>query len=279
MQDIVTGKLYLVATPIGNLSDISARAVQTLHDADFIASEDTRVTRKLLEHYKIKKPLVSYHSHNSDESGTKILERLQNGETCALVSDAGTPAISDPGKDLVTLCAKADIEVLCIPGACAAISALSLSGLESKRFTFEGFLPETKKKRKKHLDDVKTESRTMIFYEAPHKLRRTLDDMFESFGNRRISISRELTKIFEETLRMDLSEAIKHFEENAPRGEFTIVIEGHSEVPDDSLIFDNAIGVATQLIESGLSVKDAVKQAAGETGCSKNALYRAVTKS
>jgi len=277
MSETAIGTLYLVATPIGNLSDISARALQSLQDADFIAAEDTRVTRKLLEHYSIKKPLVSYYQHNTRVSGEKILARILAGESCALVTDAGTPGISDPGEALVKLCADEGIPMIVIPGPCAAVAALSISGLSVERFTFEGFLTTDKKKRSLHLEELKQEKRTMVFYEAPHKLKRTLSDLYKSFGNRYISISREMTKIFEETLRMTLSEAITHFDATPPRGEFVLVIEGEADVPADAENdFENAIALATGFINAGMSVRDAVKKAADETGCSRNALYKAV---
>jgi len=271
-----TGKLYLVATPIGNLSDISARALETLRDVDFIAAEDTRVTRKLLEHFRIKKPLVSYYKHNSRTSGEKVLARLLGGENCALVTDAGTPGISDPGEDLVRICAEENITMLTIPGPCAAVSAISLSGLAADRFVFEGFLPSDNKKRSRCLDELRQETRTMVFYEAPHKLMRTLADFYAEFGDRRISISREMTKIYEETLRFTLSEAISYYESNPPRGEFVLVVEGTTRQHDPDKCLDYGLKAATALIEDGWSVKDAVKKAADETGCSRNLLYKKV---
>jgi len=270
------GILYLVATPIGNLGDISARAAQTLRDADFIAAEDTRVSRKLLEHLSIKKPLISYYEHNRKESGEKIVSRILSGETCALVTDAGTPGISDPGEDLVSQCLQADIIVDSIPGPCAAITALSVSGFRTGRFTFEGFLSTARKSRFEHLNELKTEKRTMVFYEAPHKLLRTLNDMLEVFGNRRISISRELTKFYGETLRFSLSEAVAHFTERPPRGEFVLVLEGAQSSPERKVGMDDAILAANEYLKNGASVKDAVKKAAAETGVSKNALYNAI---
>jgi len=277
MSSSTPATLYLVATPIGNLSDISKRAIKILNDVDFIAAEDTRITRNLLEHFGIKKPLVSYYKHNSRTSGEKIVLRILNGESCALVTDAGTPGISDPGEDLVKLCAAECIPVVIVPGACAAVAALSISGLSTKRFTFEGFLPAEKKKRLAHLAELLTEQRTMVFYEAPHKLVRTLTDMLKAFGDRHVSISREMTKIYEETLRMTLSESIAHFDSALPRGEFVIVVEGKiiQATPDDKL--NEGAAVAIDLIEKGLSVSDAVKRAALEVGCSKNLLYKVVT--
>ena len=273
-----SGALYLVATPIGNLGDISVRAERTLRDADFIAAEDTRVTRKLLEHLGIKKPLVSYYEHNQRESGERILGRILSGETCALVTDAGTPGISDPGEGLVRLCAGAGVAMYAIPGPNAAIAALALSGLNAGRFVFEGFLSTARKSRFEHLRELRAERRTMVFYEAPHKLMRTLADMLEEFGDRRISISRELTKIYEETLRFTFSEAIAHFSENPPRGEFVLVVDGLSDPPAPETGLDDAVAAALAYAGSGLTVKDAVKKAAGETGVPKNILYNAVIK-
>ena len=215
----MSGTLYLVGTPIGNLGDLSVRALETLRSADFIAAEDTRVTAKLLNHFEIKKPCVSYYEHNKYASGEKIVARLLTGETCALVTDAGMPAISDPGEDLVRLCAENGVEVRAIPGCCAAVNALAVSGLPTGRFTFEGFLTVNKKSRREHLNSLKDETRTMIFHEAPHKLRTTLNDLMEAFGpDRRISLCRELTKLHEEVLRFTLAEAVAYYEENAPKG-------------------------------------------------------------
>ena len=270
------GTLFLVATPIGNLGDISMRAVQTLSEVDFIAAEDTRITLKLLTHLKIKKQLISYYEHNSRESGEKIVNRLLSGETCALVTDAGTPGISDPGEDIVRLCAKAGIPIIAIPGPCAAMAALSLSGFPAGRFAFEGFLSTSKKNRHERLSELKSEKRTMVFYEAPHKLIRTLNDMLSILGDRHISISRELTKVFEETMRCTLSEAIAHFSQTAPRGEFTIVIEGCSVIRNIDNDLEQATAKAKAYIDGGSSVKDAIKKVSEETGVPKNALYNAV---
>jgi len=278
MSDI-SGTLYFVATPIGNLSDISARAAQTLQNADFIAAEDTRVTRKLLAHLNIKKPLVSYREHNRKESGQKIIERILAGENCALVSDAGTPGISDPGEDITKLCVESDVRMIVVPGPCAAVSALTLSGFTSGRFTFEGFLPATGKPRREHLNGLVAEKRTMIFYEAPHRLLRTLSDMLEAFGDRRISISRELTKVYEETFRLFLSEAVAYYKENVPRGEFVLVIEGMQSVSSPEINISDALALVSSYMDHGLSAKDAIKKAAGETGLPKNILYNAVSKS
>ena len=278
MDDAVPGTLFLVATPIGNLGDITARAEQTLHDADFIAAEDTRVTRKLLEKFNIKKQLVSYYEHNSRDSGEKILSRILTGESCALVTDAGTPGISDPGEDLVRLCIEAGVRMVAVPGPCAVVAALALSGMTTGRFTFEGFLSTARKSRFEHLRGLEPEKRTMVFFEAPHKLRRTLGDMLEVFGDRRISISREMTKIYEETLRFTLSEAVAYFSEQPPRGEFVIVVEGKQDSPAPELGLEDAVAAVTKYTQEGLTVKDAVKKAAGLTGVPKNALYNAVIK-
>ena len=273
----MAGTLYLVPTPIGNLGDISPRAKKTLAEADFIAAEDTRVTLKLLNHLEIKKPLVSYYEHNKAESGPRIVERLLAGESCALVTDAGSPAISDPGEDLVALCAKADICVCAIPGPCAVITALSVSGLPTGRFCFEGFLSTNKKSRREHLDSLKGEMRTMIFYEAPHKLQNTLKDLCEAFGpERRISLCRELTKLHEQILRMTLGEALAYYTENDPRGEKVLVLDGAPEPVDDALTLEDAVSLALERIKSGSSKKDAVREVSRETGFPKNALYEAV---
>ena len=271
--------LYLVPTPIGNLSDISPRCRESLANADIIAAEDTRVTLRLLNHLEIKKPLVSYYEHNKEVSGPKIVERILAGETCALVSDAGSPAISDPGEDLVRLCAEAGIPVCAIPGPCAAITALSISALPTGRFCFEGFLSTNKKSRREHLDSLQGERRTMIFYEAPHKLRNTLGDLAMAFGeSRRISLCRELTKLHEEVLRMSLGEAIAYYAEQEPRGEYVLIVEGASEVAEESLTLEAALAMVAQQMEQGLSKKDAVKAVAKLTGFPKNALYEASLK-
>ena len=275
----MAGKLYLVGTPIGNLRDLSPRAAEIFEAVDFIAAEDTRVTVKLLNHLDIKKPLVSYYKHNSAASGEKILARLLMGESCALVSDAGMPAISDPGEDLTALCAENGVEVIVVPGPCAAVCALALSGLPTGRFTFEGFLSTAKKSRFQHLEALKNEPRTMIFYEAPHKLHATLRDMLTYFGDRRISISRELTKLHEETLRFTLSAAVTYFEENPPRGEFVLIIEGAAPEVAPELSMEDAVRRVLELRDSGLSLKDAAKRCSEETGYPKNALYDRALKS
>ncbi len=271
--------LYLVPTPIGNLSDISDRCRETLQSVDFIAAEDTRVTLRLLNHMGIKKPLVSYYEHNKEVSGPKIVERLLAGESCALVTDAGSPAISDPGEDLVRLCAEAGVTVTAIPGPCAAITALSISALPTGRFTFEGFLSTAKKSRFAHLDSLRAEQRTMIFYEAPHKLTGTLADLRQVFGGmRRICLCRELTKLHEEALRMTLDEAVAYYESQAPRGEYVLIVEGAREAAEPAVTQDDAVARVQALITQGYSKKDAVRQVAAETGFPKNALYDAVLK-
>lgn len=274
----MSGILYLVGTPIGNLGDITKRAADILAEVDFIAAEDTRVTVKLLNHLGIKKPTVSYYEHNRVESGGKIRDRILSGETCALVTDAGMPAISDPGEDLVRLCAEADIMIYAIPGACAAVAALALSGLPTGRFTFEGFLSTARKRRFEHLEELKTEKRTMVFYEAPHKLKATLKDMLETFGDRRVSLSREMTKIHEETRRTTLSSAVAHFEETPPRGEFVLVIEGAEEPNAPELSLEDALRIVIEYRSEGFSLKDAAKKCSAVTGFPKNVLYEAALK-
>ena len=275
----MAGILYLVPTPIGNLNDISPRCARTLAEADFIAAEDTRVSLKLLNHLEIKKSLVSYHEHNKAESGGKILTRLLAGETCALVTDAGSPAISDPGEDLVRLCAENGVTVCAIPGPCALVTALSISGLPTGRFTFEGFLSVNKKSRQEHLTGLKDETRTMIFYEAPHKLQNTLKDLTDAFGpERRISLCRELTKLHEQILRMTLGEALAYYTENDPRGEYVLILEGAAEASEEALTLEDAVSLALERIASGASKKDAVREVSRETGFPKNALYDAVLR-
>ena len=268
------GVLYVVGTPIGNLSDFSPRAAETLAGVDFIAAEDTRVTVKLLNHFGIKKPLVSYFEHNKQEKGAVICDRIAAGETCALVSDAGMPAISDPGEDLVALCAQRGVKVLVVPGPSAVISALAVSGLPTGRFTFEGFLSVNKKSRREHLDEVKNEKRTMVFYEAPHKLPYTLKDMAEAFGDRRIALVREITKIHEECIRTTLFEAVKFYEENNPKGEFVLVIEGAKPEEKKELTLDDAVEIARKALENGSSASDAAKEAAKLSGFKKGEIYK-----
>lgn len=273
------GTLYLVATPIGNLGDFSPRAREVMSEVDFIAAEDTRVTKKLMTALDLpQKPLVSYYEHNRRQRGEEILARLLAGENCALVTDAGTPAVSDPGEDLVALCAPEGVPVIPIPGCCAAVCALAASGLPTGRWCFEGFLSVNKKARREHLDALKNEKRSMIFYEAPHKLRATLDDLCAAFGGeRRISLSRELTKLHEETLRMTLAEAVAYFAETAPRGEFVMIVEGAPDVVDEDAEDDRmtrALNAVQKRIENGETLKDAVKMVSADLGVKKNALYR-----
>lgn len=272
----MSGTLYLVATPIGNLGDFSPRALETLQQVDFIAAEDTRVSVKLLNHFQIKKPLVSYHEHNHVTAGQSVLTRLLSGESCALVTDAGTPAISDPGEDLVRLCAEAGVEVLSIPGCCAAVNALAVSGLPTGRFTFEGFLTVNKKSRREHLDSLKQETRTMIFHEAPHKLRTTLDDLCAAFGaDRRIALCRELTKLHEETMRTTLGEAVDYYRENTPKGEYVLVLAGAPPKTEAAVTLEDGVAQVLNLRAEGQRLKEAVREVAAHTGLSKNDLYAA----
>ena len=270
----MSAMLYLVPTPIGNLGDISLRCRETLENADGIAAEDTRVTLKLLNHLGIKKNLVSYYEHNKATQGSRIVERILAGETCALVSDAGSPAISDPGEDLVKQCAAAGIPVCAIPGPCAAITALSISGQATGRFCFEGFLSTAKKSRREHLDALKKEQRTMIFYEAPHKLLTTLTDLREVFGgDRPISLCRELTKLHEEVVRTTLAEAVTRYTETPPKGEFVLIVAGAPAEQQEAPSETDAAARVSQLMAEGVSRKDAVKQAAKELGLPKNVVY------
>ena len=269
------GILYLVGTPIGNLGDLSPRAVETLTEADFIAAEDTRVTVKLLNHFGIKKQMVSYFAHNRRARGEEILGRLLAGESCALVTDAGMPAISDPGEELVSLCAAHDVETICIPGPSAFVAALALSGLPAGRFTFEGFLSTSSKSRRAHLHALRDEPRTMVFYEAPHKLPQTLADMLETWGDRPVTLCRELTKKFEETIRCTLAQAVARYTATPPRGEFVLVIAGAPPLPPepDGQILEQALAQLNTLTATGTSLKDAARQVAEDTGVAKNILY------
>lgn len=275
------GALYVVGTPIGNLEDFSPRGRETLEQADFIAAEDTRVTMKLLNRFEIKKPLFSYFEHNKLSHGEAILQRLRAGETCALVSDAGMPAISDPGETLVAACAAENIPVYVVPGPTAVISALAVSGLPTGRFTFEGFLSMNKRSRKEHLQSVEREMRTMVFYEAPHKLRKTLSDFEKLFGGeRKIAIVRELTKIHEEVWRTDLHTAAAHYREHEPKGEFVLVIAGREPelTEQEEYTLEEAVELAMEKIESGLSTSEAAKEAAKESGLRKSDIYRLLTE-
>jgi len=270
------GTLYLAATPIGNLGDISHRLAETLETVDFIAAEDTRVSIKLLNHLDMKKPMVSYHRHNTESGGQVILDRLLAGESCALVSDAGTPAVSDPGEELVARCAALDIPVVAIPGPCALVAALAVSGLPTGRFTFEGFLAMNKKNRRAHLESLRGEARTMLFYEAPHKLPATLRDLCETFGGaRRVAVCKELTKLHEQVWRTTLEEAAAWYAENPPRGEFVLVLEGEALTPVEGIALEEGVARVHALQRGGLSLRDAVRQAASETGLGKNELYQA----
>ena len=270
----MAGTLYLVATPIGNLGDISQRMARTLEEVDFIAAEDTRVTVKLLNHLGIKKPMVSYYRHNFQAGGAVVLERLLAGEDCALVTDAGTPAISDPGEELVELCARNGLTVVPIPGPCAFVSALAVSGLPTGRFTFEGFLAMNKKNRRTHLDSLREEERTMIFHEAPHKLPSTLCDLRDTFGpERRISLCRELTKLHEEVRRTTLGEAADFYEVNTPKGEFVLVVEGKAPTVPEGFSLEDGLRRVEEFQEEGASLRDAVRRAAEVCGLPRNALY------
>ena len=272
------GCLYLVATPIGNLSDMSERALKVLSEVDFIAAEDTRNSLRLLTHFGISKPLISYFEHNKRERGQTIIQRLEQGESCALITDAGTPAISDPGEDLVRMCAENNITVISVPGACAAICALTLSGLATARFCFEGFLPTAKSERRSRLDALRNEERTMIFHEAPHKLKNTLSDLETVFGdNRKIALCRELTKLNEQTIRTTIGKAIKYYEENQPRGEYVLVVSGIESALSDC--FWQQMTVEQHLeyyTKSGIDLRDAIKNVAHDRGVPKNDIYKTV---
>ncbi len=273
----MSGKLYVVGTPIGNLEDITYRAVRILSEVDFICAEDTRVTVKLLNHFEIKKPLVSYHEHSASHVSDSIIARLQSGENCAVVTDAGMPCISDPGEDLVRRCRDLDIPVESVPGPTAMATAAAVCGLPASRFAFEGFLSVTKKQRFAHLKSAALDTHTLIFYEAPHKLKSTLEDMLKYFGDRRISICRELTKLHEEVMRTTLSEAVRYYDANSPRGEYVLVVEGLQEDnrPDEYTI-DDAVEIAGKLVENGMKLTDACKEAARLTGVKKNDIYSAL---
>jgi 16S rRNA (cytidine1402-2'-O)-methyltransferase len=273
----MSGTLYLCATPIGNLSDVSTRFIKTLELVDIIAAEDTRVTLKLLNHFNIKKQLTSYHEHNKRASGERIVERLLSGESCALITDAGMPAISDPGEDLVRLCAEAGVTVSVIPGPSAVVSALALSALSTQRFAFEGFLPPQKNERRKRLDKVKYDDRTLVFYEAPHKLKATLSDMVEAFGEcRKISFCRELTKLNEEIMRTTLAKALEYYEAHEPRGEYVLVLEGHDgDAPNTEMDWSDMSPHehVDRYQAEGMKRMDAIKRAAKDRGISKSEMY------
>ena len=270
----MTGTLYVTGTPIGNLSDLSPRAAQTLEDVDFIAAEDTRVTLKLLNPLGIKKPMISYYEHNKRERGEIICARIEQGENCAIVTDAGMPCISDPGEDLIKLCSERGIKTVVVPGPSAVVSALAVSGLDTGRFTFEGFLSVNKKSRREHLESLPNERRTMIFYEAPHKLPATLRDFYEAFGLRKLSIARELTKIHEEVIRTTTEEAAEKFADGSLKGEIVLVLEGKSEDEVKEYTLESAVALAKKLMDSGVKATDAAKEAAAVTGFKKNDIYR-----
>ncbi len=276
---VLGGTLYLVATPIGNLADLSERAVKVLGEVDFIAAEDTRNSVRLLTYLDIRKPMVAYHEHNRAEAGEAIARRLEAGESCALITDAGTPAVSDPGEDLVALCAARNIPVTSIPGCCAAIVALTLSGLSTRRFVFEGFLSAVSRDRRARLEKLKCEDRTLIFHEAPHKLKKTLADMRSVFGGgRRISLCRELTKLNEDIFRTDLDGAVNFYEEREPRGEYVLVVEGCKEsetsIGDMSLSSLSVSDHVDFYIARGMDKKEAMKAAARDRGVTKSDIYR-----
>ena len=270
----MAGTLYLVPTPIGNLGDISGRMADILSRADFIAAEDTRVSIKLLNHLGLKKPMVTYHRHNIDTGGQVVVDRLLSGESCALVTDAGTPAISDPGEELVVRCVAENIPICAIPGPCALVTALAVSGTPTGRFTFEGFLAMNKKNRRAHLESLRGETRTMLFYEAPHKLAATLQDLSETFGPQRpLSLCRELTKLHEEIWRTTLGEAAAHYQENTPKGEFVLVVRGAEPPEESEATLEDGLLLVERLRSEGLSLRDAVKRAAKELNLSRNQLY------
>lgn len=270
----MSGKLFVVGTPIGNLSDFSPRAIETLREADFIAAEDTRVTIKLLNKFDINTPMVSYHKFNTYDKGEEICQRIEKGENCAIVTDAGMPCISDPGEQLVRQCAERNIQVCVVPGPTALASAIAVSGLPTGRFTFEGFLSVNKPNRREHLLSVIDEPRTMIFYEAPHKLSATLRDMYKYFGDRRISIVRELTKIHEEVIRTTLSEAVEKYADDSVRGEIVLIIEGAPRQEKREYSIEEAVELAAELMQTGISSSDASKESAKITGFKKGDIYK-----
>ena len=268
------GIIFVVGTPIGNLSDLTPRAAETLEKVDFIAAEDTRVTLKLLNHLGIKKPMISYFEHNKLQRGEEICRRILAGESCAIVTDAGMPCISDPGEELIKQCAEYGIKTEVVPGPSAVISALCVSGLSTGRFTFEGFLSVNKKSRKEHLDALKDEQRTMIFYEAPHKLPNTLKDLYEHFGERRLTICRELTKLHEEIIRTTTKEAFENYFEGTLKGEIVLVLEGAEKVIEKKFTLEEAVALAEKFMAEGKKTSDAAKQAASVTGFKKNDIYK-----
>jgi len=272
----MSGTLFVVGTPIGNLEDMTYRAIKTLQEVDFITAEDTRVTMKLLNKFDIKNKLISYHDHSTRQVTENIIDHIANGQNCAIVTDAGMPCISDPGEILVKMCHERGIPVRVVPGPSAVVSALAISGLNTSRFTFEGFLSVTKKQRYEHLEMLVDETRTMIFYEAPHKLKSTLQDMFKYFGDRKISLCREITKIYEEVLQMSLSQAIEYYELNNPKGEFVLVVEGKQSTPEEEVTLEEALSKVNELISQGIRTADACKQIAKITSFSKSELYNSI---
>ncbi len=279
----MSGKLYLCATPIGNLGDITERVLECLKEADIVAAEDTRNSRKLMTHFDIHTPMTSYHEFNKYEKADELVGMMLEGKNIALITDAGTPAVSDPGEVLVQKCAEAGITVTSLPGASAVITALTLSGLSTRRFSFEGFLPREKKERKTILEDIAKDTRTVILYEAPHHLKATLDDLFESVGNRRISLCRELTKRYEEVMRTSLKEAIDYYSEAEPRGEYVLVIEGRpkEEIEAEAAAAFENLSIEEHVqgyIDKGMDKKEAMKQAAKDRGVSKRDIYNALLK-
>ena len=272
------GKLYVVGTPIGNLGDFSPRAMETLEKVDFIAAEDTRVTAKLLNRFGIKKPMVIYQKFNEREQGEVIVSRLAAGESCAIVTDAGMPCISDPGETLVKMCVAAEIPIEAVPGPSAVISALAVSGLSVSRFTFEGFLPSGKKERRAALEELTGERRTMVFHEAPHRLRATLEDMAELLGDRPAALCRELTKLHEDTVRTTLSQAAEWYRTNEPRGEYVLVVAGREKQDAPPMTLEEGVARVLALREGGMKLKDAVRRVSDDTGLPRNALYDAALK-
>lgn len=270
-------KLYVVGTPIGNLGDLSPRAAKTLESCDFIAAEDTRVSMKLLNHLGIKKPMVSYYQHNLRERGMQIIERILAGESCAIITDAGMPCISDPGEDLVRLCAEHGVPTEVVPGPSAIIAALAVSGLCTSRFSFEGFLSVKRSSRNAHLSEIRNDPHTLVFYEAPHKLLSTLEDFLEVLGDRKITLARELTKLYEEVRRTTISQAVQYYREHSPKGEFVLVVEGAAaqDGEDDIPSFEEAVAMVKTLSEKGMGVSAAAKDVAKQTGYKKGDLYKA----
>lgn len=272
------GKLYIVGTPIGNLGDFSPRAQEILKEVDFICAEDTRVTAVLLSKFGIKKQMISYHEHNAKQRGQEILPRLLEGESCGVVTDAGMPCISDPGEEIVKLCVEHGVEVITVPGPTAAMSALAISGLNTKRFCFEGFLSVTKRIRREHLNQLKPLPQTLIFYEAPHKLKTTLSDLLDTLGDRKISLCRELTKVHEEVIRGSISEMIEYYNINEPKGEYVLVVEGAKEEEGENFTLEQAAEIAQQLMEQGMKPSDACREAAKQTGLGKSEIYHKVLR-